>query len=216
MAIRDTTTGATFSTGATSGMYEGSIAKVDIAETLMLQHQQRHTALSSSDRQLVTAMIEHSDNNAANTLWTREGGREAVGKANATLGLRHTTLGPGIYWGFTRTSATDQLALLQALVEKHGPLTDASQYYVLHLMRNVESDQRWGVATLADDPDDTSLKNGWLASSLDDNRWLVDSLGIVRRHGHTYLMAVLTQHGSSFAGGIDLVQDIARAALPGV
>lgn len=216
VAVRDTTTGATFSTGATSGMYEGSIAKVDIAETLMLQHQQRHTTLSSSDRRLLTAMIEHSDNDAANTLWTREGGRTAVAKANTELGLRHTTLGTGIYWGFSRTNAGDQLALLQALVQRDGPLTAKSQAYVRGLMRNVESDQRWGVATLADDPDDTSLKNGWLASSLDDNRWLVNSLGIVHRHGHTYLMAVLTQHGSSFAGGIDLVQDIAHAALAGV
>ena len=39
VAVRDTTTGATFTTGATHGMHEGSIAKLDIVETLMLQHQ---------------------------------------------------------------------------------------------------------------------------------------------------------------------------------
>ena len=59
-------------------------------------------------------------------------------------------------------------------------------------------------------------KNGWLAVDDDNDLWLLNSLGVLTVHGQTILMAVLTQHDSSFDAGIDLVQALAQATLPAV
>ena len=211
VAALDLTTGVAVRLGATSGMTEGSIAKLDIAETLYLRHQRSGAPISSETHEQLTAMIEHSDNDAANDLWVDIGERHGVGAANRILGLHSTMLGTGIYWGLSTTNATDQLTLLHNLVAAHGPLTHVSRDAILDLMHHVESDQRWGVGAAADPHTRFANKNGWLANASDDDRWLVNSLGVLTVHGDQVLMAVLTQHGPSYDGGVDLTNKIARA-----
>jgi beta-lactamase class A len=216
VAAVDVTTGKTFGTGARGDMTEGSIAKLDIIETLLLQHQKAGTALSPQQVGLATTMIENSDNDAANSLWSDVGTDRGVRAANVQLGLKDTVLGTNGYWGLSTTDAADQLALLTNLVSKHGPLTASSQRLILGLMRKVEADQRWGVGVTADAGTDFANKNGWLSVISDDYRWLVNSLGVLTIHGQTVLLAVLTQHNQTFDAGIDLTEQIARAVVPAI
>ncbi len=214
IAALNMTTGATYSWGATGGMNTGSIVKLYILETLLL-HDQNSGGLSSSEQATATTMIENSDNDAAETLFEDIGGRDALIAANTTLGLTSTTPGPSDYWGLTQTSATDYVTLLKNLVETAGsPLNATSQAYVLGLMRNVESDQRWGVGVTADAGTDFANKNGWLGVDDDNGLWLVNSTGVVTIKGQQVLMVVLTQHDSDFDSGIDLVQSLAQALAP--
>jgi hypothetical protein len=210
------TTGATYSDGAGSGMDTGSIVKLDILETLLLQHQDLGTSMSADEIATATKMIENSDNDAAETLFEEVGGRDAIARINPRLGVStNTVLGPTDYWGLTTTDGPDQIALLKNLVTT-GPLTSAAQQFALGLMRNVESDQRWGVGVVADAGTDFANKNGWLAVDDDGDRWLVNSLGVLTVHGQPVLIAVLTQHNSSFDAGIALVEALARAVVPAV
>ena len=201
--------GTSFRFGASSGMACASIAKLLILETLLLQHQAARTPLSATERYLAAEMITESDNAAADTLYEQIGEAAAVRAAGSRLGLHGTVPGNDLYWGFTTTSAADYVALLAALT-RNGPLTKASRAYALSLLRGVESDQHWGVSAAADRPAAALLKDGWLASSRDADRWIVNSVGIVTVGGHRVLLAVLTQHGTSFDGGIDLVEKLAK------
>jgi hypothetical protein len=210
-------TGANYGYGADAGMNTGSIVKLDILETLLWQDQKAGTQLSGDQVATATRMIENSDNDAAEDLFETIGGRSALLAANPSLGVSSLTVpGPGDYWGLTTTSAGDQITLLHNLVATGGALSSASQQFVLGLMRGVEADQRWGVGVVADTGTSFANKNGWLAVDDDNDLWLVNSLGVLSVHGQTVLMAVLTQHDSSFDAGIALVQALAQATVPAV
>jgi beta-lactamase class A len=194
-------------------MLTGSIVKLYILETLLLQ-EQASGGLTSGQASTATRMIENSDNAAAETLFEAVGDRTGLQAANGKLGLVNTTPGPGDYWGLTQTCATDYITLLKNLVLPTSPLTAASQSYILGLMRNVEADQRWGVGVAADPGTDFANKNGWLAVDDDNDLWLVNSVGVLTIHGQQVLMAVLTQHDSDFNSGVALVQSLATAVAP--
>ena len=214
VAALNLSTGASYHWGATGGMDTGSIVKLYILETLLLQTQDSG-GLSDDEQQNATTMIENSDNDAAEALFDDIGGRDGLIAANATLGLTNTTPGPSDYWGLTQTTATDYITLLQNLVTPTGgPLAATSQAYVLALMRDVESDQRWGVGVTADAGTDFANKNGWLSVDDDNGLWLVNSTGIVTIKGQQVLMVVLTQHDSDFDSGINLVESLATALAP--
>ena len=205
----DTVTGTAFAAGARGGIWTASVAKLDILETLLLRAQDAGVGLSADEHSAATLMIENSNNASADQLFLDEGEGAGMTAANARLGLRHTTVGPGIYWGLTTTGARDQLALLRTLVGP-GLLHAKSRRYVRGLMSNVEADQRWGVSA-AGDPDRPAIsKDGWLSVFDDADLWAVGSVGIVTVDGHILLLAVLTQHNMSMEEGVELVERLAR------
>jgi hypothetical protein len=216
VAAINTATGARFSYGAGGGMVMGSIAKLDILETLLLQHEDAHTLLSDNDDSLATSMIEVSDNDAADALWAEIGSDPAVAAANVRLGVPNLVVGTAGLWGLGTTDAADQLTLLENLTTTGGPLDAASQSYALNLMRNVSSDQRWGVGAAADAGTVFANKNGWLANDDDNDLWLVNSDGIVTVKGQLVVISVLTQHNADENAGISLVEQIASVVTAAV
>ncbi len=210
VAVKNLTTGASFSAGATSGMMCASVAKVQILESVLVQN---NGPLSGDEDTLAQSMIENSDNDAADSLYSDLGGPTAFAQYMQPLGLTSpaTTPGAPYYWGLTTTSAMQHLILLDNLVESSSPLSPASQAYMLNLMRNVESDQRWGVPEVADAGTTPANKNGWLNISDDDNLWAVNSDGVVTVHGQQLIMSVFTQHDNDMASGQQLVSQLVQA-----
>jgi beta-lactamase class A len=219
VAVLNTRTHARYAYGATSGMRAGSVYKLLVLETLLLQRQDAGSRLSDDDLELATPMIENSDNVAAYQLFLRVGGRDGLGDGAKRLGLTHTVVGqadPAV----TTTSAQDFLLLLAAL-EPAGKASKLSQYSrsaALNLMQHVESDQRWGVGAVADPGTTFANKNGWLSvdntngpGENDNGLWLVNSVGVVMVHHQQVLMAVFTQHGRSYEDGVELVESLAKA-----
>ncbi|MEP6599909.1 MAG: serine hydrolase [Actinomycetota bacterium] len=215
VAALNTVTGASFSAGAASGMTEGSLMKLDLLETLLLQHQDAGTWLDDDETSAATAMIVNSDNDAGTFLYWRIGRAPALQAANARLGLTDTVLASDYEWGLATTNAADQLALLKDLAGG-GPLSVASRTFALDLMQRVESDQAWGVSAAADPGSVIALKNGWLGLGRDDGLWLTNSVGVITVHGQPVLIAVMTQHNPSFEAGVELVESFATALLPAV
>jgi Beta-lactamase enzyme family len=211
VSVLDVKTGSRFDYGATAGMVAASISKLDILESLLLAHQSSKTPISAGTDALATAMIEHSDNDAGQSLWNALGSAPAIAKANVRLGLTHTVPDPNGYYGLTMTGAGDQVALLHNLVNPAGPLDATSQAYALGLLHGVEQDQTWGVTAAADQGSVSAVKNGWLAVDADNDRWAVNSDGIVALKGQQVLISVMTAHNPSEQAGIDLIQDVARA-----
>jgi beta-lactamase class A len=216
VAALNTTTGATFSAGMSSGMWTASAYKLFVLETLLLRDQQAGTTLSSSQLTQATRMIENSDNAAGYSLFLAAGGNSGLAAAAKQFGMTHTVPGRTDPT-FTTTSAADYLQLLKNLVTS-GPLNASSQSLTLRLMRAVEADQRWGVGVVADPGTTFANKNGWLsidntngAGETDNGLWVVTSVGIVTVQGQQLLMCVFTEHRPSMQNGVTLTQTLAPA-----
>jgi len=221
VAIRDEKTGSTYSYGARKGMWTGSVYKLLVLETLLLERQSSGSWFSSGELADITAMIEQSDNAAGYRMFLDAGGSAALAGTARRLGMRHTSIGVSDPT-FTTLSGRDGLAMLSCLV-KPGLLDQRSRSFVLSLMRSVESDQRWGAGVLADPGTTFENKNGWLSvddtngpGETDDGLWVVSSVGIVRYHGQPLLVSIFTQHNPDLDTGIRLVERLARIAAPAV
>lgn len=216
-------TGGTGGTAVVSGgdrAYDtASIVKVDILAALLLRAQDAGRELTAAERGLAEPMIRRSDNAAANALWRRIGRAPGLAAANERLGLTATTGGPGGKWGLTRTTAGDQVRLLQEVFgpgdtarRGSGGLDGRSRAYVRTLMGQVVPEQAWGVPAAGDPDSPRALKNGWLQRST-TGLWDVNSVGEVTVRGHRYLVAVLSDGNASMSDGVSLVERTARAAM---
>ncbi|WP_407563018.1 serine hydrolase [Streptomyces sp. 184] len=210
VAVADLDTGAEAAYGSGEGTFDtASIVKVDILAALLLQAQDTGTPLTAAQERLAAAMIRSSDNAATDTLWWDIGGGPGLAEANRRLGLTATEPGAGGTWGLTQTTASDQLALLDAVYGDGGSaLSRDSRRYVEELMTTVVEGQRWGVSAAADDAGAAALKNGWLPRSA-TGLWDVNSIGRVEHRGHTLLVAVVSDGHASHRAGIDVVETVA-------
>ena len=205
----DLTTGGSLTYNSVNSFYTASIAKVDIVEALLLRAQDRGRSLTSTEKRLVSAAITVSDNDAAQDLFEEIGQAAGLTAANKRLGLTSTVVSSA--WGLTRTSATDQVAILRGLTSTSSPLNSASRSYLMGLMSSVEADQRWGVPAAGTGT--PIVKNGWLPVTRDGGAWEVNSIGVVTSGGDKVLVAVLTRKGTSMTSGIQLVEKAAEIAV---
>ncbi|MGW5198919.1 serine hydrolase [Streptomyces spiralis] len=190
-----------------------SIVKVDILAALLLQAQDAGQRLTAQQKTYATAKIENSDNDSASALWRIVGGADGLDAANRRFGLADTSGGDGALWGLTRTTAADQLGLLQQVFadDSDSELSTASRTYLQGLMGRIAEDQRWGVSAAADGSA-WALKNGWLPRGT-TGLWVVNSIGRVTADGDDYLVAALSQGSATKEKGISLVEGAARAAV---
>ncbi|MER5295892.1 serine hydrolase [Streptomyces pharetrae] len=194
-----------------------SISKVNILAALLLQAQDQGRDLTAEERQAADAMIRTSDNDAANFLWAVIGKGEGLDAANERLGLTSTHGGPGNRWGLTRTTAKDQVRLLQSIFHQglagaaraREGLDPESKAYIRELMGDITEGQDWGVSAASPR---WSLKNGWLQRST-TGRWVINSTGQVTLHGHRYLVSALSSGHASEHDGISLIERAVRAAI---
>ncbi|MFG6191303.1 serine hydrolase [Nonomuraea sp. JJY05] len=209
VSVRELSTGLSYTYNHRLRTATASIVKVDLVVALLLKAQRRHRGLTGSERRSAARAIKVSDNAAASTLWSAIGGAPGLAAAHRRLGLRDTAPGPGGAWGATTTSAADQVRLLTALTSPKSPLSAENRRYVLGLMSDVTPEQSWGVSAAG--RRHVALKNGWLPRPRDGGRWTVNSIGRVRdRHGHTYLIAVISHRHRTMGAGVKAVEHVAE------
>jgi len=208
--VTDLTTGASDSYLDGGHLFDtGSIVKVDILATLLYQNQQAGRSMTSSEQSYATTMIENSNNDSANALFNDDGDVPGLTAANRVFGLTGTTVTD--HWGDTTTDPAQQILLLKQVFTADSVLTPASRAYIQGLMSKVESDQRWGVSAAASPSTSYLLKNGWLPSSA-TGLWTINSIGEVTDDGHTLLIAVQSDGGSSMDAGVTFIQHLASTA----
>jgi beta-lactamase class A len=208
VAVVDHRTGATYSYNPDLTVKTASIVKVDILAAALLQAQDAGRGLTASEQSLAAAMIENSDNDAADALWWSIGGDAGLAAYDTRLGLVATVPGTDGYWGATTTTVGDRIRLLDTITDPNGPL-GGSRDYILSLMTSVSDDQDWGISAAADDGDGVAIKNGWIG--LDDG-WLINSTGIITGPDTDVTIAVLSQNESGYANGVAVVEQIATLA----
>jgi len=211
VAVSDPTDGLNCQLHNANHFYAASVMKVTILSALLMKVG-GPTHLTATQKNLATLMITQSDNSAAQTLWTEEG-ISAVQNFLTKAGMSETVLCTCGAWGLTRITAHDELRQMQVLTNS-TVLSSASRGYVLTLMSEVISSQRWGISAGAPSVEKLHIKNGWLNyPGIGD--WNINSIGAFTGPKN-YQIVVLTAPSSVSAGqsetyGIDTVQAVAYA-----
>ncbi len=208
LAVHERATNTYCSLRAQDSYDSASIVKVTVMGALLYDAQRRGRALTARERDLVTAMITTSDNNATSTLWKQLG----TGKVNAFLkaaGATRTKPGANGYWGLTQVNAAEQSKILDLFTRTNAVLTAASRAYALDRLARVVPAQRWGTPAGAPRTAKVHVKNGWLPRAT--KGWRVHSLGVFTGQGHDYTITVLTHGNATMQQGVDTVQALSRA-----
>ncbi|RZU37345.1 beta-lactamase class A [Streptomyces sp. BK022] len=208
LGVYEAGTKTTCTSRATSSYDSASTVKVTVLATLLWDAKKHNRYLTGTETSLATAMITKSDNTATSKLWKQLG----VAKIKSFLtaaGMTKTTPGANGYWGLTQINVTDEQKLLKLVTAKNTVLSDNSRAYILKLMGNVVSSQRWGTPAGAPSTVAVHVKNGWLQRST--HGWRVHSLGTFNGGGHDYTITVLTQDNSTMDYGVTTIQNIAKA-----
>lgn len=208
VGLYDRTTNTTCTLRATSAYDSASTVKVTVLATLLWDAKKHNRLLTSRETTLTKAMITKSDNDATSTLWKQLGMTKIKGFLSAA-GMTQTKPGANNYWGLTQETVTDEQKLLKLVTAKNSVLSDNSRAYILKLMNQVISSQRWGTPSGAPSKVTVHVKNGWLQRST--HGWRVHSLGTFSGGGHDYMMSVLTQDNSTMSYGITTIQGVAKA-----
>ena len=211
IAVYDATTGATWDLNPDRVQVTASIVKVDVMAAA-LSADQRSGGIPPQQAALLAPMIEVSDNNAANAMWSAIGGAAGLGAFDQVLGLQSTTPYPGpitsdnLGWAFTTTTADDMVKVVNTYAFPNAVLNDGSRAYGLSLMHSVRADQVWGVPAGAP-PGSVALKTGFITPQPGDAQ--VNSIGYVSGAGRNYVFAILTDGNPDEVYGEGTINDVA-------
>ncbi|MHA5053502.1 serine hydrolase [Streptomyces sp. SD15] len=211
LAVHDDGTGLTCAFASERQYDAASVAKVTIMEATLHRSEELRRALTKWELANVRPMITVSDNAAAQRLWGNLG-RAVLDRFLTRVGTTGTELGPAGYWGLTRTTAADQLRLLDVLTNARSFLK--TRAHGLQLLSQVRADQRWGAPAGMPKGLTAHLKNGWLPRST--HGWRVHSVGAFTGPHRTYRIVVMSHDNPTMAYGVRTIERIARAVHRGL
>jgi hypothetical protein len=164
--------------------------------------------LTANELSLAKRMIRLSDNDATTSLFSKLGRASGVSACNKRLGLTQTKVNSA--WGLTRTTVNDQVKLLAELTDTSGPLDAGSRKLAYTLMSTVDDSQDWGVPAVAKGTEKFTVKNGWLARSTENNRYIINSVGRVTGDETDVSLAVLSHGNATMSKGIVVVEKVVK------
>ena len=187
-----------------------SVAKLYILTAYLNLVASENRELSGDEHDLLSDMIEASDNYAATTLWDRIGKTEGLQHYLASRGLPAVEASAeDDSWGDLRADAVSVGALLTGLYEGRLLPPDLTAL-ALHLMSHVIDSQAWGLGVVTRDDQrmmeaapQVYLKDGWYP---EDGGWVVNSAGVIARGAQHYVIVVLTDGQPSFRAGVELIE----------
>lgn len=189
-ALEDLNTGEIYTYNPGPSLILGSTVKVQILGTLLSEAQAAHRWLTPTEEQLATAMIEVSDNSAGQALFDEVGGAPAIDAWDASIGMVDSPVYAS--WGVSTSTATDELTVLKAFIAPNPYLSEPYRTYGLYLLGHVEASQVFGVNTGPPPGGVLAAKTGRMPGFGVSN-----AIGWVKSKGRDYLLAVLTQNGTS-------------------
>jgi len=180
--VFDRNTGQRVSNGNTTTIAIASVAKLFIADDLLLQEAKGQTELTATDRKALDVMLRSSDDSAAETFWNRSGGGAIITRVAARYGLSSTRPpGNGRWWN-TISSAADLVRYYDMLLSGSGGLPPERASIILsNLARSTPNGidgypQRFGIPEgLYAEP--VAVKQGWMCCIGSD--WMHLSTGVI-------------------------------------
>ncbi|MFD9331960.1 serine hydrolase [Streptomyces sp. NPDC060065] len=207
VGLYDRSTKTNCSLRSSTAYDSASVVKVTVLATLLWDAKKHNRYLTQREADLAKAMITKSDNASTSTLWRQLGLTKIKGFLTAA-GMTQTKPGADGYWGLTQITVRDEQKLLALTTAKNSVLSDNARAYILKLMGQVVSSQRWGTPAGAPAGVAVHVKNGWLSRAT--HGWRVHSVGTFKGGGHDYTITVLTHGNSTMQYGINTIQAVAK------
>ncbi|MBV9353126.1 MAG: hypothetical protein JOZ23_16595 [Mycobacterium sp.] len=182
VAVLDRATNHMVSNGNQQIITTASVAKLFIADELLLRESQGDTPLSAEDRTALDDMLRSSDDDAAEKFWNQAGGDAIITQVATRYGLTATTPGDdGRWWNAISTTA-DLIRYYQMLLDGSGGLPpERAETIVNDLAQSTPTGidgypQRFGIPDgLYAEP--VAVKQGWMCCIGED--WMHLSTGVV-------------------------------------
>lgn len=212
-AVYDVTHGRYYTYNADTQFIMASSAKVPIMLTFFTMVEQQHRQPTGDEVNLLTAMIENSNNDAAQALFVEIGGAGPMDAFMNGVGIDGFKANPD-GWGY---STITPLAMVRLLALLHdGTILNSAQdrQLALNLMENVETDQQVGVGDTAPANATVAMKDGWVQDT--DGLWAVNTSGIVTVGGETYIISVYTQRQNDLVASQDMSRHVCGAVAQSV
>lgn len=186
----------------------GSSMKVPIMLTFLDMTEREGRQPTDEEMNLLTTMIENSNNDSASALYYGEiGGAAGVASYLQRIGITGLNPDPDA-WGYSLVSPLTMVNILTLLYEGEI-LTAQDRNLAFYLMENIEPDQQVGVGDTAPNGATAAMKDGWLPGP--DGYWAMNSSGIVILGSETYIISVYTQEQNSLADGQAIAQHVCGA-----
>ena len=180
--ILDRETNQLISNGNTTTIAIASVAKLFIADDLLLQEAKGQTELSAADRKALDVMLRSSDDNAAETFWNRSGGNAIITRVSARYGLKSTAPPSNGRWWNTISTAADLVRYYDMLLDGSGGLPPERASIILsNLAQSTPMGidgypQRFGIPDgISGEP--VAVKQGWMCCVGAD--WMHLSTGVI-------------------------------------
>jgi hypothetical protein len=192
MVLLDRNTHQIISNGNTTTLAIASVAKLFIADDLLMQEAKGQTQLTTADRAALDTMLRSSDDDAAEDFWNRGGGSDIITRVAARYGLRSTASPSDGRWWNTVSSAADLVRYYDMLLDGSGGLPPERANVILSdLSQSTPTGidgypQRFGIPDgLFAEP--VAVKQGWMCCVGED--WMLLSTGVIGAD-RRYVMAV--------------------------
>lgn len=216
VAILDRGTHQLVSNGNGQIVGTASVAKLFIADDLLLHQAEGKAALSADDRQALDIMLQSSDDGAAERFWGQGGGAAIISEVASRYGLTSTTPpGDGRWWN-TMSSVTDLIRYYDMLLDGSGGLpADQARIIVSDLAQSTPNGvdgypQRFGIPDgLYAEP--VAVKQGWMCCIGAD--WMHLSTGVIGAD-RRYIMVVQSLQPADDATARETITRAVKTIFP--
>ena len=216
VVLLDRTTKRTVSNGNDAPIATASVAKLFIADDLLYEASINRIPLSVDDRTALDAMLQVSDDDAAEHFWDRGGGDAIVMRVAARYGLLSTGPGSDGRWWNTITTTTDLVHYYDVLLDGSGGLPSDQAAIIIGNLSLVPPEgldgypQRFGI------PDGlfaerVAVKQGWMCCIGDD--WFHLSTGVIGAD-RRYVMVIESLQATDDRTARDEITDAVKTMFP--
>lgn len=216
VAILDRSTHQLISNGNSQIIGTASVAKLFIADDLLLHESEGKAPLSADDRQALDIMLQSSDDGAAERFWGQGGGAAIISEVASRYGLSSTTPPSDGRWWNTMSTVTDLIRYYEMLLDGAGGLpADDAKIIVNDLAQSTPNGldgypQRFGIPDgLYAEP--VAVKQGWMCCIGSD--WMHLSTGVIGAD-HRYIMVVQSLQPADDATARDTITRAVRTIFP--
>src|ERR1700744_612214 len=216
VAVLDRKTHELITSGNPQIIGTASVAKLFIADDLLLAESEGKTVLSPEDRQALDVMLQSSDDGAAEKFWDQGGGAAIITQIASRYGLSSTTPPSDGRWWNTMSSLTDVVRYYEMLLDGSGGLpAERANLIVNDLAQSTPNGvdgypQRFGIPEgLYAEP--VAVKQGWMCCIGSD--WMHLSTGVIGAD-RRYIMVVQTLQPSDDATARDTITRAVKTMFP--
>ena len=218
LTVLDRTTGRMVTGGDTAAFPIASVAKLFIADDLLMKLAQKKARLSPQDRRGLEAMLRSSDDFPADDFWVRDGGNTVIKRVTDRYKLGKTTAPYNGDWWNTMSTTADLVRYYDMLLDGTGGLPrEQADIIVANLAastpRGVDGyPQRFGIPDgLFAEP--VAVKQGWMCC-WGPNDQVHLSTGVIGRD-RRYVVAVASMQPVDEATARNTLTQALKTMFPG-